>query len=333
MKFRCLALLSGGLDSRLAIKLMQDQKIEVLALYFSLPFGSGCCMPDCAFNFAQTQHVKLEVLDCNKGKLFQEFINVIRKPAHGYGVGMNPCIDCRIFMLKKAKELMPKYRAKFIVTGEVLNERPMSQTKSRLEQIEKETGLKGKILRPLSAKLLPETIAEKKGLVDRNKLLDIQGRERKIQMALAKKYKISYPTPAGGCLLCEKEFAIKLRDLFKHKKVIKPQDILLLRLGRHFRLNKVKIIVGRNEQENSKLTELADNDLIFEVKDIPSPITILQSNKPTKKEIEIAAKLTAHYSDDKSKKVLVEYWHGKEKEKKIEVSMTDSEKLLGLRVS
>lgn len=295
-KVKALALLSGGLDSRLAIKLMQEQNIKVIAVYFSLPFGTGCCMPDCAFNFAQTQNVALKIIDCTKGKNFQEYIAIIRKPKHGYGSAMNPCIDCRIFMLKKAKQFMKKLKADFVVTGEVLDERPMSQTKKVLMLIENETSLKGELLRPLSAKLLPETFAEKQNLIDRNKLLAIRGRSRKKQIELAKKYNISYPSPAGGCLLCEQEFAKKLRDLFKHKKKIKARDIELLKIGRHFRVNETKIIVGRNEQENKIIQNLANNNLIFEVKNFPSPITLLEG-KATKTTIKIAAALTLSYSD------------------------------------
>ena len=313
-KVRAIALLSGGLDSRLAIKILQEQGIEIIALFFSLTFGSGCCMPHCAFNFAQIQNVPLKIIDCTKDKQFQNYLKIIKKPKHGYGSGMNPCIDCRIFMLKKAKQIMKKEKADFIVTGEVLNERPMSQRKNALMLIEKEAGLKGKILRPLSAKLLPETEAEKQGLVNRNKLLDIQGRQRKKQIALAKKYNLSYPTPAGGCLLCEKAFASKLKDLFKYKKKIEPRDIQLLRLGRHFRYKKNKIIVGRDEKENKKLTSLAKN-LIFEVKDWPSPITLLEG-KATKKAIKIAAQLTVSHSDARDKKN-VEVIYGKRKLNKL----------------
>lgn len=308
-KAKAIALLSGGLDSRLAIKLIQQQGIDIIAVYFNLPFGSGCCMPECAFNFAQTQGIKLHVVDCTKGKLFRQYMAVIKKPKYGYGSGMNPCIDCRIFMLKKAKALMPKLKANFIVTGEVLNERPMSQTRKALEIIEKESGLKGKLLRPLSAKLLPKTEIEKKDLVNREKLLAIRGRSRKKQIELAKEFNITYPTPAGGCLLCEKEFAKKLRDLLKHKKKIEPKDIELLKIGRHFRFNNCKIIVGRNEQENNKLIALAKKDLIFEVKNFPSPITLLQG-KATKEAIKIAAALTVTYSDAKNEAIVL-YGHGK----------------------
>lgn len=162
MKTKAVVLFSGGLDSRLAINLLQDQKIEVIALYFNLPFGTGCCIPSCAFNFAQVQGIPLKIIDCTKGKLFQKYIKTVKKPKYGYGTAINPCVDCRIFLLKKAKEIMKKEKADFVATGEVLNERPMSQTKNKLILTEKESGLQGKLLRPLSAKLLPETIAEKK---------------------------------------------------------------------------------------------------------------------------------------------------------------------------
>ncbi|MEM2955034.1 MAG: tRNA 4-thiouridine(8) synthase ThiI [Candidatus Nanoarchaeia archaeon] len=330
-KKRCLALLSGGLDSRLAIKLMQKQNIDVIALYFSLPFGTGCCMPDCAFNFAQTQNIKLKIIDCTKGKLFQEYMALIRKPKYGYGTALNPCIDCRIFMLKKAKALMSKLKAQFIVTGEVLNERPMSQTQKMLNIIEKESNLQGKLLRPLSAKLLPETEVEKKGLIDRNKLLDIQGRSRKRQIELANKWKLKYPTPAGGCLLCEKEFAKKLKDLFKHKKKIEPRDIELLKLGRHFRYGSNKIIVGRNEQENKKLVALANQDFIFEVKNIPSPITLLQG-KATKTTNKIAAALTVSYSDAKNEKQVQVAWGKRKLNKYLIVSPFSQDEIDKLRI-
>lgn len=304
---KALALLSGGLDSRLAIKLMLEQGIHVEALHFKLPF-EGCCLPDCAFKFAQLEGIHLHIIDATKGKPFQGYIKLVRKPKFGYGSGINPCIDCRIFMLKKAKRLAKKINAKFIVTGEVLGERPMTQTRRALELIEKQSDLRGKILRPLSAKLLPKTDAEKKGLVKRNKLLSIKGRGRKPQLTLAKKFKLrDFPMPAGGCTLCEKEFSKKVKDILKHKKRIMPKDIELLKLGRHFRHGNNKIIVGRNEIENKQLSKLKyKTDYVFEVPNYGSPITLLQGKK-TKKAIKLAAKLTATYSDAKGKKVLVKY--------------------------
>lgn len=211
---KALALLSGGLDSTLAVKLMLDQGIYVEAINFVTPFclcrRSGCG----AYEVAKRFNIPLKVVTVGL-----DYLRVVRKPKFGYGRGMNPCIDCRIFMLKKAKKYAKETGASFIFTGEVLDERPMSQHRKALEIIEKEAGLKGKILRPLSAKLLPQTEAEIKGWVDRTKLLGIRGRSRKKQIELAKKFGINdYPCPAGGCLLTYKEFANKLKELFNLKR-------------------------------------------------------------------------------------------------------------------
>src|SRR3989344_4725862 len=213
---KALALLSGGLDSTLAIKLIQQQGIDVVALNFTSPFclcggKSGCA------SIAMARQLNVKVKRMEKGK---EYLKILRNPKHGYGRYMNPCIDCRIFIFKKAKKYAKQIGAEFIFTGEVLDQRPMSQHFKTLMLIEKEAGLKGKILRPLSAKLLPETEAEKKGFVDRNKLLAIKGRSRKEQIQLAKNYNLDFFCPSGGCLLTYKEFSDKLRDLFNHKKLI-----------------------------------------------------------------------------------------------------------------
>ncbi len=230
-RIKALALLSGGLDSTLATKLILQQGIEVKALNFVTPFclcGKGGCG---AAEVAKELGIPIKIMIVG-----QEYLRILRKPKHGYGKNMNPCIDCRIFMLKKAKQQAKEMGASFIFTGEVLGERPMSQHVHALRLIEKEAGLEGKILRPLSAKLLKETEAEKKGLVSRERLLDINGRSRKRQFALAKHFMIAnYPCPAGGCLLTCKEFASKLRDLFAHKTRVTLKDVSLLKVGRHFR--------------------------------------------------------------------------------------------------
>lgn len=306
IKIKALALFSGGLDSLLAVKLMQEQGIEVVGINFSSPFFSG----ERAREAAEQLGIKLVTVDLGKDREFQEYIRMLKKPKHGYGSAINPCIDCHIFMLKKAKALMKKLDAKFVVTGEVLNERPMSQNLKALKIVEEESGLKGKLLRPLSAKLFHETDAEKKGLVDREKLLDISGRQRQKQLELANKWKLQFPTPGGGCLLCESEFAKKLRDLLKHNKKIKAQDAELLKMGRHFRYKDNKIIVGRNESENEKLKKLSKG-VMFEAKDVPGPITLLEG-KPNNAAIEIAAAITAAYSDAKNEKITtVNYGKGK----------------------
>jgi len=302
-KVKALALLSGGLDSTLAVKLVLDQGIDVEAVNFVTPFclcrKGGCGASEVAKKF----NIPLKIISVG-----EDYLKVLRNPKYGYGKNMNPCIDCRIFMLKKAKEHMQKIGASFIFTGEVLDERPMSQHRKALSIIEEEAGLKGKVLRPLSAKLLPKTEAEKIGLVNREKLLNIRGRSRKRQIELAKQFGITdYPCQAGGCLLTYKEFANKLRDLFNHKNRVSLKDVQLLKFGRHFRFGKNKIIVGRNEAENKALLQMkAAGDYYFEAQDCGSPITLLQGPK-TRAAIEKAAELTAFYSDQKTGEVVVKF--------------------------
>jgi tRNA-specific 2-thiouridylase len=235
-------------------------------------------------------------------------------------------------MLKEAKKHAEETGASFIFTGEVLDERPMSQHWKALNIIEKEAGLEGRILRPLSAKLLPKTEAEKKGWVDRKRLLEIKGRSRKKQIELAKEFAITdYPCPAGGCLLTYKEYANKLRDLLKHKKKVSLKDVQLLKVGRHFRLGRNKIIVGRNEGENKILAhQKCDGDYYFEAQGCGSPITLLQGSK-TKKAIETAAGLTAYYSDQKAGRVLVKFGR-RSLDKSIMVAIPSKEKVDALRI-
>jgi tRNA U34 2-thiouridine synthase MnmA/TrmU len=228
-------------------------------------------------------------------------------------------------MLKKAKKIAEEIGASFVFTGEVLDERPMSQHKRTLELIEKESGLKGKLLRPLSARLLPET-----EWVDREKLLDIRGRRRERQTQLAKEFSINkYPSPSGGCLLTYKEFSRKLRDLLEHEKKVTMEDIELLKIGRHFRFDKNKIIVGRNENENKQLLKMKKvNDYIFEVAEYNGPITILKGPK-TKEIIRKAAALTVRYSDSKGK-TLVKF--SKELNKSIIIEPIDEEEIEMMRI-
>jgi len=300
---KALGLLSGGLDSTLAVRLMLEQGVQVETLNFMTPFCL-CGRRGCdATNVASKFKIKLKRIF-----LGNEYLKMLRKPKHGYGKNMNPCIDCRTLMLKKAKQYAKQTGADFIFTGEVLDERPMSQHRRAMEIIEREAGLEGKILRPLSAKCLSETDAEKKGWIEREKLLEIKGRSRKRQIELARSFSLSdYPYPAGGCLLTDREFTAKLRDLFKHKRAVRLKDISLLKVGRHFRLGSNKIIVGRNEVENKSLLSLkAPNDYYFEVPNCGSPITILQGRKSSEA-IRTAASLTARYSDAEEESVRVAY--------------------------
>jgi tRNA U34 2-thiouridine synthase MnmA/TrmU len=324
-KMKGLILLSGGLDSILATKLILDQGIDVIAINFVTPFHTS--ESKWASKIAKKLRIPLKTV-----KLGKDYLKIIRKPKFRYGKNMNPCIDCRIFMLKKAKAYAKKINASFLVTGEVLGERPMTQTREALDIIEKEAGLKRKILRPLSAKLLSKTEAEKKGWVDREKLLDIRGRSRKKQIELAKKYKIKeYPSPGGGCLLTYKEFAAKVRDLVVNEKRLRMKDIPLLKIGRHFRSGKNKIIVGRNKDENKQLLKLKNvSDYYFEVPGYGSPITLLQGPK-TKVAIEKTAALTARYSDSKEKKTMVRF--GKKRlENSIKIPALDDKEIKELRV-
>jgi tRNA-uridine 2-sulfurtransferase len=280
MDKKCIVMFSGGLDSRLAIKIMQEQGFDILALFFKLPFGTGCCNENCSFNFSQLQGVKLQIVDCTKGKLLQEYINVIKEAKHGRGQGINPCIDCRIFMFKKAKEVADNKNINLVVSGEVLDERPMSQKERTMGVIEEESGLKGRLLRPLSAKLLTEIDAEKKGFVDRDKLYDIRGRRRDKQIALAKRFKINYPEPAGGCLLCEKELTRRFN--FFLEKGLNEDEIELLGIGRHFLINNCWIVIGRNEKENKIIEKFKD----VIISDFPAPsAVVIGKNKGINKNI------------------------------------------------
>ena len=300
---KALGLLSGGLDSILAAEIVQKQGIQVIAFNVKSPFclckKNGCAAVDAA----KQLDVPLKMVAAK-----EDYLRMLKKPKHGYGRNMNPCIDCRIFLFKKAKKYAKEIGAEFIFTGEVLDERPMSQHYQAMKLIEKEAGLKDKVLRPLSARLLPETEAEKKGYINRAKLLDIQGRSRKPQLKLAEEFNIKdFPCPAGGCLLTYEQYAKKIKDLFEHKKRISMADVTLLRIGRHFRFGKNKIIVGRNEAENKLLAARKKQiELYFELPDIVGPVTILQGPK-TKKAIEIAAELTAFFSDAKTEKAQVSY--------------------------
>jgi tRNA U34 2-thiouridine synthase MnmA/TrmU len=292
---KALGLLSGGLDSTLAVKLILERGIDVEAINFVTPFclcrKGGCG----ASEAAKTFNIPLKMVSVGT-----DYLRVVRNPQFGYGKNLNPCVDCRIFMLKKAKKYAKEIGAKFIFTGEVLGQRPMSQHRGALDLIEREAGLEGKILRPLSGKLLPKTEAEENGFINEEALRDISGRSRKRQIEMTKEFNIvNYPCAAGGCLLTDKEFADKLKDLFQHKKRIAVKEVNLLKVGRHFRFGNNKIIVGRNEAENGILQRAKQRtDYYFEVLDCGSPTTILQGPK-TRTAFEKAASLTAFHSDKK----------------------------------
>jgi len=290
-KIKAVVLFSGGLDSILAVKLIHEQGIEVKGVNFKTPFFGL----DKTFLTVKSLDMDLEIID-----ITQELLEILKKPKYGFGKNMNPCIDCHALMFKKAGEYMTKIGASFILSGEVLGERPMSQNRNSLNIIEKESGFEGRILRPLSALLLAETIPEKEGLVDRNKLLDISGRSRKRQMELAVKMEIKdYPSPAGGCKLTEPAFSKRLRDLFT-QDVFSLEDIEILKLGRHFRLNKdIKLVVGRNKEENEQLENIfQDGDFLFKAKNLKGPVSLLKRGSKANNElIDKSCQITARYCD------------------------------------
>lgn len=302
-----IGLISGGLDSLIATLILRLQDIEIIGINFKSPF----CLCDKAYKNAECGlNLFYEKLEINV-KTFQkgdDYLELIRNPKYGYGKHLNPCIDCRIYILNKAKEYAKNINADFIYTGEVLNQRPKSQNKWALNVIEKETGLEGKLLRPLSALLLKPTILEREGLVDRSKLLGIKGRSRKVQLEIAKKHGLLEEYYAcGGCLLTDKNFSKRLTDFFEFNKNSKMEDIKILKYGRHFRFKNRKIIVGRNEFENNILLNLKKpDDLIMEAKDEMGPITIIQGSIDNDV-LNFAAQLTLRYSDAKENKGTIIY--------------------------
>ena len=291
---KALGLLSGGLDSTLAVKLMINSGIKVTAINFVSPFCL-CSKKGCqhqATRISRELGIKIKVF--SKG---EDYLEIVKNPKYGYGKNMNPCIDCRIFMLKKTKRFMDEVGASFIFTGEVLGQRPMSQRKKAMLLIERESGLEGLILRPLSAKLLIPTIPEKYGWVNREKLLNISGRGRKPQFELVKKFNIKdYTCPAGGCRLTDSKFALRLKESFSYGEDT-LKDIKFLKYGRHFRLaGGIKVIVGRNEKENLIISNLADReDWLIEAVGGRSPLVYMKNKNYHKSNIETAVSICLKY--------------------------------------
>jgi tRNA U34 2-thiouridine synthase MnmA/TrmU len=303
---RAVILLSGGLDSTLAAKMMVDQGIELFALHFTSPFctcsrqpadvsgggnGAGC--------HSQARIVAgrmgIPIRTVSKG---MEYIEIVRAPRHGRGSAMNPCVDCRIFTFRKGREYMEEIGASFLVTGEVVGQRPMSQRVDALRIIEKRSGCAGIVLRPLSARQLEPTIPEREGWVDRDRLLDIAGRSRREQIRLAGSWDIGdFPCPAGGCLLTDKTFSVKVRDLFDHCASPDMADLHLLKIGRHFRMpDGRKIIVGRDEAENRKLEELGKGKLRVYIAEGFSGPSIGIHGTDGEPPVELIARILTRYS-------------------------------------
>ena len=307
MNKKAIVLFSGGLDSILAARLMMELGIEIACVSYFVEFAMCGGGPDAAVSAAKALGTPLKVFD-----ITQEYLEMFKKPRHGYGANINPCIDCKILMIKKAKEYMLEIGASFLVTGEVLGERPMSQRRDALNIIEKNAGVRGILLRPLSAKLLPPTLPEQEGVVDRERLLDIRGRSRKPQLALAAEFGIKeYPNPSGGCLLTDPGFTKRVKDLIAHEGLT-MEGLNLLKVGRHFRLGETtKLIIGRDNKENDKLAALlTEGDICFRLKDHEGPLSVLRGPADEgliKRAAEIAAQHTK-YRKEEALKILCWHW-------------------------
>ncbi len=315
---RCIGLLSGGLDSSIAFAHMKRLGFDVVGINFS----TGFCSSDHLRMMGRTEKktyrnealragadldVAVELID-----VAEEYLGaVLAQPKHGFGQNMNPCVDCRIFMFGKARGLLEEHGARFIFTGEVLGQRPMSQHRFAMRTIEKESGLEGLVVRPLCGQLLPPTIPEKEGWLRREDLLSISGRSRKEQMRLAVEYGIDdYPQPAGGCcVLTDESYSRRLRDqlAFVDVRSLTREQCTLLKVGRHMRLaSGVKVIVGRDEKENEFLQERVGGRWSFQALDYPGPITLAErepvdgessARELTEDDLRTIAAITARYCD------------------------------------
>jgi len=336
-KIRAIALLSGGLDSTLSAKIVMREGIEVIGIHFYTGFSvmerkrlMGYFRENVFLKTIGQLQIPLEIIDISEG-----YLDVVLNPKYGYGANANPCLDCKIYMFKKAKEVLGKFDAKFIITGEVVGQRPMSQQKHQLMIIEKETGLKGLILRPLSQKLLPETIPEKEGWVKRENLYDIWGRSRKVQIKLAEEFGIKeYPQPAGGCcFLTEETYGRRFFDYLKHnpKEKFTRKEAMLLAFGRHFRISeKTKAIVGRNERENRVLQEFSERKIITYPVDGKGPV-MLVDDSADEDELKRACGILARYCKKGGEKVLIKVV-SKEEEKEVFAEPLEEKEIEMMRV-
>ncbi|GAB4152489.1 MAG: DUF814 domain-containing protein [Planctomycetota bacterium] len=287
---KALGLLSGGLDSILASRLIMNLGVHVTGLTFTSPFFGA----ERAKDAARMLGIELIVRD-----ITEEHLEIVRKPHYGYGKNFNPCVDCHALMLRSAGALMEELGYDFIFTGEVVGQRPFSQNIRMLQIVAEASGYPDRLLRPLTAKKLKMTEVERIGLVDREQLLDIYGRGRKRQFELAKKWGITrYSNPAGGCLLTDVNFCARMKAAIDDGCPIEVRMVELLKLGRHFRLRDgVRLIVGKNHADNEAIVENAPNDgLLVKISDLPGP-TGLFSGEPNEEDIAISSAILARYTD------------------------------------
>ncbi len=328
MKKRAISLISGGLDSAVATKLIIEQGIEVIGLHFTSIFASKRDKQRGHMALRTARELGIEIVTKNKG---DDYIEIVKNPRYGYGKNMNPCIDCRIYMLRLTKQLLSEIDASFVVTGEVLGQRPMSQRRNTIELIEKRSELTGLIVRPLSARLFPPTIPEEEGIIDREKLLDVSGRSRQVQYRLVETYGLSaFDFPGGGCLLTDPIFSIKLRDLMATDRQCTTKDIELLTLGRHFRLSpSAKFVVARSERENELLGVMGESPYItVDPVDFRGPRGILKAEQPSEEIILMSARILARYGKDVPPTATVEIGSGVRKTLSFRPEEIDSDAML-----
>jgi tRNA U34 2-thiouridine synthase MnmA/TrmU len=284
---------------------MVELGIEVVCVNYYIEFAVCGGGPTAAIKAAEQLGVPLKVFD-----ITAEYLEMFKNPKHGYGANINPCIDCKIFMLRKAREYMAEAGASFLVTGEVLGERPMSQRRDALNIIEKNAGVRGILLRPLSAKLLEPTIPEKEGVVDREKLFDIKGRGRKPQIALAAKWEIKeYPNPSGGCLLTDPGFTRRVRDLIGHGE-LNLESLKLIKAGRHFRISGgAKLVIGRDKADNDELQKLIKaGDVCLKLQDRQGPLSIIRGPAGGDLVKQAAGIVAWHTKYREEKSLNISYW-------------------------
>jgi len=271
-----LALFSGGLDSILACRVVAAQGIAVQAVKFVTPFfGYELLAREQEYARLVRDNYGIEVV---LREVSEPYFAMLRNPAHGYGKNFNPCIDCKILMLKEAKRLMPEFSASFLITGEVIGQRPMSQRRDTLRVIERDSGCDGILLRPLCAKTQAPTLAEREGLVDRELLLDFNGRGRQPQIQLAERFGVKdYPRPAGGCVLAEPDQARRIAWYYARYPKVRLNDIRLLLFGRHFQLpHGGWLVLGRDEAENGRIEALcAPGDFLAHMPQRSGPMGVL----------------------------------------------------------
>ena len=288
-KARGLSLLSGGLDSQLAVCILREAGAEVEGVCFETPFFSS----DAARKAAAALNIKLHVVDFTDDE-----VALVENPPHGFGGAMNPCIDCHARMIARAGELMQALGYDFVATGEVLNQRPMSQNRQSLGVVEKCSGLKGRLVRPLCAQLLEPTVPETEGILDRSRLLGLSGRRREPQMELAKKFGlVDYPSPAGGCKLTEEGYGRKLKDLLEHEGLRTRRLVELLAVGRHFRLpDGTGLIVGRDRNDNAVLKAESARGTLIASEGLPGPTALLVGGPKSDADLARARQIVAAYT-------------------------------------